>query len=399
MKTNQIKSKYVLLLLMIGTAFSSCTKEDSVDGDPQENNPTITLECNSFQENNMDAILVLKNRNDGVDYIIDCITSVEVDLKIEPGVVIEFADAAGMNIRNSGSINAVGTQSEPINFSAVNKTKGGWKGIISSSESIKNQFDYVTMEYAGAPGLSSLGETGSLILFKDTYFRLNNVTIKNGLNYGINSTYWNDNVEINDCIITGCDIPIYAEFNVATHISGGDFTGNTTDVIRLSAGDLNATTHTWKDLGVPYRIADDLGIFGGAKLTLEPGVILEFEDTKGVVIDKNFDKGSALIAIGTSANPIVFTGVTKAAGAWKSIYCYRSTSIQNKMEHLLIEYAGGSGAKGAIETWTEAIVNVTNSTFKDIDGCAIYAHIHENPNIAQSNNTTENVSGELMCHD
>jgi len=402
----KIKFKTLFVMLLVGSVFTGCSSDDDVVDDsgtnpPQDNDQAIILDCDAFQTNNADAILLLENLNDGVDYIIECVTKIEVDLKIEPGVVIQFTDGAGMNVKDSGSINAVGTQSNPIAFSSAAQTKGAWKGIISSSEKIKNRFDYVTIEYAGAGSLTSNSEPASLIIGANTYFRLNNVSIKNGLNNGIAVTAYNYNVEINNCAITGCDIPIYAEPNIATHISGGDFTGNTTDAIRIGSGYLeDGNSHTWKNLGVPYRMAADLTLVGGTKLTLEPGVVMEFEDTKGMTIDKLFDDGSALTAVGTPTNPIVFTGVSKSPGAWKSIFCYRSTSVQNKMENVLIEYAGGAGADGAIEFWTEPVLSVSNSTFKNIAACAVFNHGNEdNPNFSESNNVTDNVSGGYICHD
>tara|TARA_R110000823_G_scaffold288701_1_gene406891 strand:+ start:42899 stop:44389 length:1491 start_codon:yes stop_codon:yes gene_type:complete len=361
----------------------------------------IVLDCNSFQSNNNDAILLLENRIDGVDYIIDCVIPVEIDLTIEPGVVIEFADAAGMNVKESGSVSAIGSQSAPITFTALTKTKGAWKGIISSSESVKNQFDYVTIDYAGGGTLGGNNESGSLIFRPGIYFRLNNVSITNGATNGLKATWYDYNVEINNCTITGCDTPIYAEANVASHISGGDFTGNTIDAIRL-IGDAGSrkigNSQTWKNLSVPYRIAESLSIEDGAKFTIEPGVVVEFEDGKGITLDKTFNDGSALVAEGTPENPIVFTGVTKAPGAWHSISIRRTSSVQNKIDNVLIEYAGGAGAGGAIEMWVDPVLSVTNTTFKDVDACALYNRYGPaNPNLTEGNNTLENVSGGYMC--
>ncbi|WP_339696804.1 hypothetical protein [uncultured Marixanthomonas sp.] len=362
----------------------------------------IVLSCDSFQRNNADAITLLENRNSDVDYIIDCVTSVELDLEIEPGVVIEFADGAGMKIRDDGSLNAVGTQNDPIILSATTKIKGAWKGILSSSESVKNQFEYVNIEYAGDGGLTSNSEPASLILASEAYFRLNNVSIKNGLNNGIAATAYNYNVEINNCTITNTDIPIYTIPIVASNISGGDFTGNNTDVIRLTGTGVQSIneSQTWNNLGVPYRMASDLVIIDGAKFTIEPGVIIEFEDTKGIEIDKLFDEGSAIIAVGTEAKPITFTGVTKVSGAWSTISVRRTTSVQNKIDNVLIEYAGGAGAGGAIEMWVDPVLSVTNTTFKDIDACALYNRYGPtNPNLTEGDNTLVNVNGGYMCHD
>ena len=214
-------------------------------------------------------------------------------------------------------------------------------------------------------------------------------------------------MELNNCTITGCKMPIYADVNIANHISGGSFTGNITDAIRVrgDAGDRQInTSQTWTDLGVPYRVASTSGfiqIRGGAVLTIEAGVVVEFEDGQGITVDGNNSDGSALVAIGTSTNPVIFTGVTKMPGAWRSIYYGFSSSVRNNLSYVLIEYAGDTNSNGAIEMWSaDPLVNITNSTFKDINGCGIYDYNVPgvpNPNLTQNNNTIENVNGGLMC--
>lgn len=403
MKIKQFNLKHIFYLFIASLLMVGCSSDDeSVSPNPPEGEPPMVLDCDVFQSNNSDALLFLDNRNDGVDYVIECVVNVEVDLEIAPGVVIHFTDGAGMKVKDSGSLKAVGTEVDPIILTSPSQVKGAWKGIISSSEKIKNRFDYVTMEYAGDGGLTSNSEPASLILAAKAYFRLNNVTIKNSLENGIAATGYDYNVEINNNTISGCNMPIYTTVKVAGDISGGDFTGNTNDAIRLVSGGVNSidVSTTWTNLGVPYRMANDLVIIDGAKFTLEPGVVVEFEDTMGVEIDKLFDEGSAIIAVGTPSEPITFTGVTKAAGAWKTISCRRSTSIQNKFDNVLIEYAGGAGAGGAIEMWVDPVLSVTNTTFKDIDACALFTKYDtSNPNLTESDNTMVNVSGGYFCHD
>ncbi|MFD2432148.1 hypothetical protein ACFSO9_00520 [Mesonia maritima] len=177
MKTIQNKFK-ILLLLLVGATIASCSSDDDTSVEPPAPAETVLLDCDSFQSNNSDALFVLEDIGEGVDYLIDCVVSVEVDLVIEPGVVVQFTNGAGMKVKEQGSLNAVGTQSKPITFTSASETKGAWKGIITDSEKIKNRFDYVTIEYAGDDGLTSNSEPASLIISSDSYFRLNNVSIK-----------------------------------------------------------------------------------------------------------------------------------------------------------------------------------------------------------------------------
>ena len=384
------------IVIGIAIGFSSC-KKDPADG--SSDLATLTLECNSFKGNNTEVILVLENRNNTVDYIIDCTIPVEIDLKIEPGVVIEFTDNAGMKIETTGSVSAIGTQSKPIVFTGEDKAKGSWKGVHSFSESVKNRFDYVTIEYGGGDSFNSNGDLGNPTLRSGAYFLLNNVTLKNGFSYGLNAKYGSYRVEINNLTITECKIPMYINAHIANEISNGEFTGNTTDVIRIRGTEFSNTTHTWKDLGVPYRISSLLTIKNGAVLTINPGVIVEFEGGQSIRLSD--DNGEALIAVGTQEKPITFTGVTKLPGSWESIYFVRTSSPQNQISYAIIEYAGGGSVNGAIEMGFEnPTISITNTKFKDISSCAIYDYDYPsspNPNLTENNNIIENVSGGYMC--
>src|SRR5690606_8021676 len=124
----------------------------------------------------------------------------------------------------------------PISFTGLTPTKGSWKGIMNMSPSVKNKFDHVVIQYAGDGGLTSNSDPASLILLTDSYFRVSNTIIKDGLDYGIAAQGYNYDIEITDCTIFGCEIPLYLDTTIVPHITGGDFKGNTTDVIRVSAG-------------------------------------------------------------------------------------------------------------------------------------------------------------------
>jgi hypothetical protein len=389
-------SNFVITMLSIALfSFSSCEKLNEEDPDLQP----ILLECNAFSSG-AGGITLLENHRDGVDYIIDCIIPVNIDLTIEPGVTIVFTNGSGMVINESGSISAIGTTDGPILFTGEDKVKGSWNGIISYSNDVKNRFEFATIEYAGGGSFNSNGDLGSLILWADTYFRLENVTIAKGAAYGINCSYNDYNVEIINCTITECEMPFYGNARIASKISGGNFTGNKTDAIGLF-GDAGSrtinTAHTWENLGVPYRISGVLVVFRGT-LVIKPGVVIEFENGSGISVGS--DDTSTLIAVGTSAAPITFTGVSKVAGAWRNIEFNFTRSPLNEISYATIEYAGNAGSEGAIYMWAKPVVKVTNVAFKNIGSCAIYDSSYEwdpNPYLVESDNTIENVGGSYMC--
>lgn len=386
-----MKTANLMALVLMTLIFASaCKKKDDINSEP------ITLKCDAFKSNNPDKITKLEDRGTGIDYIIDCKSVVEIDLVIDPGVTIAFSSGAGLVVRTMGSINATGTGSKMIEFTGVDKVKGAWLGVLSYSDDVKNRLQFCKIDYAGGGSFNSNGDLGNLILWADTYMRIENTTISNGAAYGINARYGNINVEINNCTITGCDMPFYGDVNIAHKISGGTFTGNTTDVIRLYVLTTKISTNqTWTNLGVPYRISTNKLVIRMATLTIQPGVTVEFENGSGITIGD--EDSSTLIAVGTSSNPITFTGVTKSAGAWSNIYFKFTKSPLNEISHAIIEYAGSAGSDGAIYMWAKPVVKVTNVEFRNISACALYARTEPNENLVENNNTTTNVTGGYLC--
>ena len=107
--------------------------------------------------------------------------SVKKAVTIEPGVLIEFDGNTAMAVReNGGSLVAIGTQTEPIIFSAINKVAGGWEGIYSDSKSVLNEIAFAEFHYSGG----SL-EHGSVRLWYNSVLNIHDVTFKNIRNCAI----------------------------------------------------------------------------------------------------------------------------------------------------------------------------------------------------------------------
>jgi hypothetical protein len=129
--------------------------------------------------------------------------------------------------------------------------------------------------------------------------------------------------------------------------------GNVVDQIRVSAspGTLNiARDLTLKNLGVPYyfyfdrvRVTDPTGTFSPT-LTVEAGVELRFDDylVVGTASAGNPSHPGKLIALGTAAQPIVFTSSkpTRMAGDWPGVWLLEAAG--SRLENVLIDYAGGT---------------------------------------------------------
>jgi hypothetical protein len=379
------------------TLFISCSDENN-EPEPEP----VLLDCNSFTASFPDKITRLEDRGIPVDYIIDCTISVDIDLTIDPGVTIAFTNGSGMVIKETGSLNASGTSDKPVIFTGEDEVKGSWKGIISYSDDVKNRLEHAIIEYAGGGAFNSNGDLGSLILWADAYFRIEHTTIQKGASFGINCNYSRYNIEIANTTITDCEMPVNtADPNILSKISTANFTGNVIDAIKIGkpGGAALDGNHTWSDLGVPYRMSNRLWV-KDASLTLEPGVVMEFENGTGIRVGDTDQ--STLIAVGTPTNPITFTGVTKVAGAWEKIDFHFTKSPLNEISHAIIEYGGNPGSDGVVYMWAKPVVKVTNVSFSDIGSCALYAAPYTsnpNENLTYENNTLNNVTGGYLCGD
>ncbi|MEM9985183.1 MAG: hypothetical protein AAF804_08820 [Bacteroidota bacterium] len=363
--------------------------------------PTV-LDCAFFSANEN---ITLENNDDlAVDYIVECRADIDGDLVIQPGVTIEFTEDGGLNIRDEGSISAVGTEDSPILMTAQNKIPGFWSGIQVQSNSVVNQLEYVTIAYAGGEAFNSNDNQGNLIYWPGSRLSVDHCTFTNS---GSNGVYINDQVEIPsfaDNEITDNEVPVYmfaSEWGALG--SGNDFTGNTNDYINSVIADMPTGTSTIKSLGVPYRIQPgSFGIFrevtlpSGADVLVEPGVTMEFTDDTGI----RTIGGSSFRAVGSESMPITFTGVNKVAGAWKGLHFRFSTSPNNILENVRIEFAGSDGdTDAAIFMWADPVLTVNNSEIYDIDGCAFTSGTggETNPNLTYSNVDVQRITGETEC--
>lgn len=90
--------------------------------------------------------------NPGIPYMIDGVVgnSPGDSLTLEPGVELQFSTAGFMSI--AGSLSSVGTDTQPITFTAQTRSPGGWRGLLINGgiDPALAQFDYAIIEYGGS---------------------------------------------------------------------------------------------------------------------------------------------------------------------------------------------------------------------------------------------------------
>ena len=109
-----------------------------------------------------------------------------------------------------------------------------------------------------------------------------------------------------------------------------------------------------------------------APLTIEPGVTIAFEQDAGMEVIDFGERTGSITAIGTAAKPITFTGTNKTPGAWRHI-SMNSGSLNNKLHHFIIEYAGGTdGSKAAISTTKDGKVEIQHTIIRHSKGNGVF---------------------------
>lgn len=117
---------------------------------------------------------------------------------------------------------------------------------------------------------------------------------------------------------------------------------------------------TWSN-NLPYIIDTSINIFQDITLTLDPGVILKFNDKyRKITVD------GTLKAIGNENNKIIFTCLRDDSypGCWGGIY-FTETSKDSELNNVIVEYAGGDNWNNRVGVQVEeSSVIIKDSLFR-----------------------------------
>ncbi len=141
------------------------------------------------------------------------------------------------------------------------------------------------------------------------------------------------------------------------------------------------TNTTWTTTGSPYIVTKTISILNGAKLTIQPGVVVKFNN--GFSLNVGGSSAGYLDARGTSAQPIRFTSSAAAPvpGSWGAVnFQYQADSSQSFLDYVIVEYAG-SGGNSALSLSVN--IPITNSTIQNNNNFGISV-IRETPTITNN---------------
>ncbi len=110
-----------------------------------------------------------------------------------------------------------------------------------------------------------------------------------------------------------------------------------------------------------------------AELQIEPGVVIAVARDKRLEIAAD----GMIKAVGTTGDPIRFTGMESTKGFWSGILI-RSASSANELDHVMVEYAGSKALDATIKAGLllnggeKAQLSLRNSSFIHNDGYGVY---------------------------
>ncbi len=186
-------------------------------------------------------------------------------------------------------------------------------------------------------------------------------------------------------------------------------------------GAITANT-TWTAANSPYEVTSEVVVYNNARLTIEPGVTVQFNFGTGLVIgyyvygqgQVNSQERGALTVNGTAAAPVLFTAKNGQAGGWKGLSFGNATDyggLTSSLKYLTVEKAGQAqtlgGSIGAVSanimmfstgtsfTWTGVEANggsgygvyISGSTFTASGGGASQNAGYGLASVAGSNGT------------
>lgn len=308
------------------------------------------------------------------DYIASSDVRVNATLTIDPDVLIVFASDVGMAVSSSGALVAVGTASQNIVFTGVEKTDGFWQGIELESNDASNELTYSTIEYGGSSGFDGANLLSNLIIDGSGRVKITNSRFTNSGGYGLYTRTLEANLpEFANNVLTANMAPVMTRVNHYHYFdAASDFSGNSDDYI--DAYWSNVVTEedvTWNALNVPYRMANNIEYIA-SDITIMPGAEFLGQPNGGIEVTPN----GSFNAVGTAADNITFVGEQDVRGYWKGL-AIESNNTSNELTYVVISNGGEDGFDGAslksnIMVDQSGRVKITNTTSTMSGGYGLY---------------------------
>ena len=292
---------------------------------------------------------------------------------VPPGVTLTIAPCAEVRVRPGfdltvqGALTAVGTPLQRIRF-LRDVAASPWDSIWVKSPGTAT-LSFLDLSGGGAAGASIVAEGVDTLPAAQPLF-VDHVKVIGSTSYGVRlfrRAAFADGSR--DLVVLGAGatdptapFPVRMSLNTVGSLPVGSYTGNASDQIQvIGEGDSAvAVDDAFHDRGVPYQVGGPAGAFGLivvdgnpalATLTIDPGVEIRFysagSNIGGLFVGTSGSPVATgrLVAAGTAAAPILFTGAGGApvAGSWEGITFFGALAAGNVLDHVQIDAAGDNG--------------------------------------------------------
>lgn len=278
-------------------------------------------------------------------------------LTLEAGVVLKFAPDAKLSVGYNDVpaklfVKGGDAPDQRVVFtSGGDKAPGVWRGVELYGGADRSQITGLDIEYAGTADGAALRLRGAIDV------RFTKSSVKHARNLGLEaietSTFSDFSGNTFDDI---AKIAVAVEpVTVGTLGAGNTFAKDAFVEIR---GGKVPTSATWKNIGAPYHVADEVSVE-----TASTPTTLTLADVTLV-----FDSGASL-AIGYSSKgklvvtgPATFTSAEAKPGSWKGVWIY--TNGEATIDNATF-IGGGRDDGGALTGKQGAVIALGAVTFKD----------------------------------
>ena len=325
----------------------------------------------------------------GATYLATDDIIIEADVKIAPGVTIEFMAEKGLYVKNShlsyglGYLKAKGTADKPITFTGYAKRKGYWTGIMISSSSRDTEFDHVKVSYGGSNSFSNFGFNAktNIGLYGNIdapsghgipYLKITNSEISHSGGYGLYVA--GESSDLNgysqNKFTENIGAAMYVRVNQVHKLDGNSrYSGSGNN--GFNGVETEGTLAHYQEVEWPaathMRVVGDLVIKSGVKMIGKPrgSILLAFNANKVMRVQDN----GYLIAKGNLENMVSFSG-NQALTHWGGIVI-ESNSPLNELDGVSIRGGGTTVQPGANIT-VRGKAKVINCRIFDSLGYGIY---------------------------
>lgn len=295
------------------------------------------------------------------DYLIKGSLTLRAVLTVDACAVLRMAPGTAITVATGGALKLMGRADCKIRVTSANAagSPADWRYIEfnADSQAAANEIHHAIIEYAG-------DEYGALYVAGGTSVAVDNTTFQHNKTYGIQLVTGAHLRDFNGNVVTDTtgQAPVSIHVNSLGDLLGGTFTGNVNDLIRVEGGTVDKSA-TWKNLGVPYRVASFSvrGPSAPTRLVIEAGATIQVGRGQHITVGTN----AGLHAAGTAAAKVTFTSseTSPSAADWGYLeFNADANDTDNVLEHTVVEYSGDE--YGAVYLADDVSVKISNSTIR-----------------------------------